>query len=166
MRILALVLGIAAVGCGWARAETPSPPALQRQLQDLVPRGPQYVYGDDERVKISVNVWGEVERPGSYLVPDDTDLITLLSLAGGPTSTANLRSVELARFHAQPPGNRTLNLEKVLARPEVPPPGLLPGDIVQVPRRRAPTWGGVLRGFYELALVASTIVLVVDRVKE
>lgn len=166
MRALALALGFVVAGWSWAWAQPQASSTLPRGLQDLIPRGPQYVYGDDERVKISVNVWGEVERPGSYLVPDDTDLITLLSLAGGPTSTADLRTVELSRFHAQPPGNRTLNLEKVLARPEVPPPGLLPGDTVQVPRRRAPTWGGVLRSFYELALVASTIVLVVDRVKE
>jgi hypothetical protein len=127
-------------------------------------RGPQYVYGDNERVKIAVNVWGQVERPGSYLVPDDTDLVTLLSLAGGPTPMANLKTVKVARFSGPSPQTQSIDLQEMIDSPTGPPPGLLPGDTISVAKRSSTTWGSVLRTVYELALAAGTVALLVDRV--
>ena len=40
---------------------------------------------------IKVHIWGQVHRPGRYLVPDGTDLVGLISFAGGPTSGAKLQ---------------------------------------------------------------------------
>ena len=37
-----------------------------------------------------VNVWGEIKNPGRILVGGDSDLIMLISLAGGPKSGADL----------------------------------------------------------------------------
>lgn len=128
--------------------------------------GPQYLYGDDERVRITVNVWGEVSRPGSYLVPDDTDLITLLSLAGGPTDRADLRDVRIVRFHPADAGSQVIDLEEAMELPDPAAPALLPGDTIRIPRRASANWGGVLRSFYQVALAASTVILIVDRVNE
>jgi len=127
-------------------------------------RGPQYVYGDNERVKIAVNVWGEVERPGSYLVPDDTDLVTLLSLAGGPTPMANLKTVKIARFSCASPQTQSIDLQEMIDSPAGPPPGLFPGDTISVAKRSSTSWGSVLRTVYELALAAGTVALLVDRI--
>ncbi|MFQ5677224.1 MAG: SLBB domain-containing protein, partial [bacterium] len=40
---------------------------------------------------------GYVLKPGQYLVPRNTDLITLISFAGGPREGANLKKVRIIR---------------------------------------------------------------------
>jgi Lhr-like helicase len=50
-----------------------------------------------EQLKIYAYIWGQVKKPGLYIVPDDTDLLTILSLAGGPTETAKLSQVKVIR---------------------------------------------------------------------
>jgi protein involved in polysaccharide export with SLBB domain len=57
----------------------------------------QYQIGPDEKLLISVHIWGEVRQPGEYLVPDDTDILELISKAGGPTEYANLSNVKITR---------------------------------------------------------------------
>jgi protein involved in polysaccharide export with SLBB domain len=47
---------------------------------------------------IQVNVWGDVQKPGRYEVARSTDLVQLLSYAGGPTREANLSDVRVTRF--------------------------------------------------------------------
>mgnify|MGYP001228725482 CR=1 FL=1 len=55
-----------------------------------------YITGDDGVVRIYVNVIGHVNQPGSYLVPDGSDLLTVLSLAGGPARGANLKNIKIS----------------------------------------------------------------------
>jgi len=57
----------------------------------------QYQIGPDEKLLINVHIWGEVRNPGEYLVPDDTDILELISKAGGPTEYANLSKVKITR---------------------------------------------------------------------
>lgn len=49
---------------------------------------------------MTVKVWGEVQRPGLYDVPIGTDLIEIISAAGGPTTRANLSKVKVIRSEA------------------------------------------------------------------
>ena len=46
---------------------------------------------------ISVNVIGEVMKPGTYSVPSLNSAFNILSLAGGPTSIGSVRSIEIRR---------------------------------------------------------------------
>ena len=46
---------------------------------------------------ISVNVIGEVEKPGSYSIPSLNSVFNILSLAGGPTDLGSIRSIEVRR---------------------------------------------------------------------
>ena len=46
---------------------------------------------------ISVNVIGEVEKPGSYSIPSLNSVFNILSLAGGPTELGSIRSIEVRR---------------------------------------------------------------------
>jgi DNA uptake protein ComE-like DNA-binding protein len=46
---------------------------------------------------MTVKVWGEVQKPGLYDVPIGTDLVELISSAGGPTSRAKLSKVKIIR---------------------------------------------------------------------
>jgi len=51
--------------------------------------------GPDNGISMKVNVWGEVANPGSQYVPDQIDLIGLLSAAGGPLESAKHKKIEI-----------------------------------------------------------------------
>jgi len=65
-----------------------------------VGEGSQYYLGQANELLIRVNVWGRVLRPGEYFVPATTDLITLISAAGGPVPKARLSDVQVVRMSA------------------------------------------------------------------
>ena len=86
-----------------------------------------------EQLKIKSYVWGQVRKPGLYIVPDDTDLLTLISSAGGPTENANLKKVRVIR--ASKDGEKIIfvNLsEYIETGNEELIPILQPGDTVIV----------------------------------
>ena len=64
--------------------------------------GARYVSGEDG-LRMYVNVWGHVPRPGRILVDDGIDLATLLSLIGGPSKGANMKNVRV--YHEYPDKN-------------------------------------------------------------
>ena len=57
-----------------------------------------YYYAKPGDLTILVNIWGHVHRPGRYEVSSSTDLIQLLSLAGGPAESAKLNEVKIIRM--------------------------------------------------------------------
>ena len=61
------------------------------------PRGAQYFLGTNDQLLIKVNIWGFVAKPGQYLVPSDTELISLISFAGGPIDGAKLSNIKIIR---------------------------------------------------------------------
>ena len=56
-----------------------------------------YLLGDEKRLLMVVHIFGEVQRPGEYKVPDNIDVLGLLAKAGGATQFAKLNSVRLTR---------------------------------------------------------------------
>lgn len=60
-------------------------------------RAAQYHLGNKDQILIQVNIWGYVQKPGQYLVPRDTDLISLISFAGGPRPGAKISSIRIVR---------------------------------------------------------------------
>jgi len=60
-------------------------------------RGAQYFLGAQDELLIKVNIWGFVRKPGQYMVPKDTDLISLISFAGGPIDQAKINKVKIIR---------------------------------------------------------------------
>ena len=52
-----------------------------------------YVSGSDGIVRMYVNIIGHVKAPGTYLVYEGIDILSLLALAGGPLPGAKLNSV-------------------------------------------------------------------------
>ena len=71
--------------------------AQDSQLSLPQDRAAQYYLGSKDELLIPVNVWGFVQKPGQYLVPDNTDLITLLSYAGGPSENAKISHIRVIR---------------------------------------------------------------------
>jgi hypothetical protein len=69
----------------------------QQSLPAEQPRAAQYFLGNQDQVLMAVNVWGFVYKPGQYMVPYETDLISLLSFAGGPREEARIKNIKLVR---------------------------------------------------------------------
>jgi hypothetical protein len=67
------------------------------QRDDDSNRGAQYFLGEQDELLIKVNIWGFVRKPGQYMVPTNTDLISLISFAGGPLEQAKIKKVKLIR---------------------------------------------------------------------
>lgn len=73
------------------------PRSLMAQEAQSFNRASQYFLGDRDELLIKVNILGYVAKPGQYLVPRSTDLISLVAFAGGPKEGANLTAVRIIR---------------------------------------------------------------------
>jgi len=91
--------------------------------------------GGPDQLLMTVNVWGFVQKPGQYLVPVNTNLVSLISYAGGPLEDASLGRVEVIRAAANDgqPAVVKVDVEEYLKKGD---PSLLPvlrpGDTVVV----------------------------------
>jgi hypothetical protein len=115
----------------------------------------------EEELLVSVSVWGEVDAPGIYDVPDGTNVAELISYAGGPTEFANLSRVKLTR----PGGGDAagVDVKSYLARGDAATlPLLEPGDTVYVHRNAKYAWTTVIEVISQLAVVAGTALLYVE----
>ena len=93
--------------------------------------------GTESQFLIDVQVWGQVHKPGLYAVRDQTDVIGLLSYAGGPTESAKLEGVRLIR--ADSAGEvEMVDLRAFVEEGERAKVGPLePGDVLLVPANRS-----------------------------
>jgi polysaccharide biosynthesis/export protein len=88
---------------------------------------------NEEKLKIYTYIWGQVLRPGLYIVPDDTDLLTLLSLAGGPSENAKLSKIRIIRPTSNSQKVILVNLKAYMETGnEALIPILQPGDTIVV----------------------------------
>ncbi len=116
--------------------------AQTRPILNFQNRGAQYMIGREDEILIKVNIWGFVRMPGQYLVPSDTDLISLISYAGGPTEDAQISKVKLVRtVNISPQGvdshsNKKIfiyNVKKFLETgDETLNPQLMPNDTILI----------------------------------
>lgn len=132
--------------------------------------GAQYDYSDPNAVNIKVMVWGYVKFPGQYIIPATSNVINLLSLAGGPTQDAELDGLKLFRVNKDASQSIIdFNYEDLLGDNSdlsnpVKIPKLLPGDVLLVPG--SPKWyfkdyfGLLLSVVSTLASIAAVLVYV------
>jgi len=134
LRILALFLLLSALWqpCAYCQEGTDlQEPAAQDDL-----RRSQYQLrlGTEDQLQFYVHIWGQVNKPGLYLVSDGTDVVALVSLAGGPTEGARLNKVSLVRSGRSSHGVVGVDLKKYAAGGDPSKiPVLEPGDTVIVP---------------------------------
>ena len=57
----------------------------------------RYLSDNSGNIMMNVNIWGQVNSPGSHLVYDGIDFASLLSIVGGPMNGANLKNVRIYR---------------------------------------------------------------------
>jgi hypothetical protein len=97
-------------------------------------RAAQYYLGSADELLVPVNIWGFVMKPGQYMVPNNTDLVSLLSYAGGPTENANINNIRIIRNDPRR-GNEVwkINVKRFIETGDerlIPP--LKPGDTIIV----------------------------------
>lgn len=107
---------------------------LSKELQ-IGGRGNEYVSGDyPGAVLMKINLWGAVNRSGIHYIPTKTDLVTLLSYAGGPADRAKLDEVVIKRTLGN--GKQTVievDVEDILEGGGEKSPVLEANDIVVIP---------------------------------
>jgi hypothetical protein len=70
---------------------------LTSLAEQQVPETGDYILGEEETLQMDVHIWGQVRQPGEFRVTYDTNLMELISKAGGPTEFAALEKVRLTR---------------------------------------------------------------------
>lgn len=60
----------------------------------------RYVFGTEESLLFPVKILGLVKKPGQYMVPYRTDLITLIAYAGGFHEDAKVSKIKIIRHAA------------------------------------------------------------------
>ena len=113
-------------------SNTQGQPKLEKREQNN--QAAQYYLGSGDELLIKINVWGFAARPGQYLVPSDTDLISLLSFVGGPLENANLTKIKLVRSGKDKREVLKINVKDYLTSGDQSKiPELLPGDTIIIP---------------------------------
>ncbi len=110
-----------------------------------------------------VNVWGEVTKPGIYEVPDQTDLVSLISTAGGPTESAQLAKVKLVRNYSQEKQVFKINLKKYMQDGNSDKiPKIYPGDTVVIPKSKFSNVAKYMTFIYNVAVIAAAVKIYTD----
>ena len=142
--------------------------------QQVETKKDRYTMSEDQKLQIVVHIWGEINRPGQYIVPDGTDVRELISIAGGPNEYSNLKDVKVTREYVDSLkvqkninalNNRlvkktllTIDLEKYLEKElSEPIPILQPGDVVKINRNFWSKWQTVIRVVSQLAIVVQAV---------
>jgi len=118
-------------------AQVSTQPELNTSKQTELSRPGYFFYAKPFEVTMTVNLWGEVPQQGVYVVSTNTDIIQLLSYAGGPRDRSNLEEVLVYRT----PGKKdvkgrilkNVNVRDILEGKSEPFP-LAPGDMIVVKR--------------------------------
>lgn len=134
----------------------------------------RYIYGDVNKLQIVVHIWGAVNRPGQYVVPDGTSVLELISMAGGPTEFSDLGNVLLTReksSHSSEGRAKNkqrpsfvkkelvrINLKKYLENEKSDPlPILEPGNVVKINKNYWYKWQTLIRVVSQVAIVIQAV---------
>lgn len=116
--------------------------------------GNEFMSGQEAGVvMMKVNLWGAVKKPGIHHIPVKTDLISLMSYAGGPNDNAKIDSVVIKRNQGKLQKKINVDLAQLIHDEDVYDLTLQPEDIIVVPAKQP--W--VSQDFFMLAIVASTL---------
>jgi hypothetical protein len=97
--------------------------------------GSEFISGNyPGAILMPVNLWGSVGKPGIHHIPTHTDLVTLLSLAGGPGNDAQLDNITIKRRTGGEEKILKVDGEDLLSKANVHSPILEANDIIIIPR--------------------------------
>lgn len=162
-RLIWVLLGVVGLFHGAARAQT-----TESGLAPTLARGSAasfYYIGKPGELTMQVNLWGAVKNAGRYEVPSSTDLVQLLSYAGGPLESATLDDIKITRFIRRDSllsrGEFHVNLED-LTKVELSKLALQPGDTIFIDYS---TWETVRDVFIVVGVLATVTAAVTGVVR-
>ncbi len=124
-----------------------------------VQKGSIFVDGDESMDSlIPVRIFGAVAKAGIHYVPQKIDVVTLISLAGGTTSEAELTKVTIRRTVGGKQEIIKVDLEEEGADPSTGNIILLSNDTVFVPQIRYLISEGVSRTISLITGVAAVVI--------
>lgn len=116
--------------------------------------GSEFMAGQEPgTVMMKVNLWGAVNKPGIYHIPVKTDLIALMSYAGGPNDSAIMDEIVIKRNQGKKQTKLSVDLKEVIHSQNTYDLTLQPDDIIVVPAKKP--W--ISQDVTTLAIIASTI---------
>lgn len=144
-------------------------PAAQAQITPPASSVNVYRYAEPGQRTMEVGVWGAVRTPGIYQVVPGTDLLRLLSFAGGPASAPELATQERAvhvRLSRPREGRRALVFDarlEELVEEEAALPELQDGDVLalEVSVRQRFGWRDGLQVFSSVGTLAVIVLNIV-----
>lgn len=162
-----LIAGCLGLSTGWAQLVSDNS-AVESQPLSYMQANPAYQYymapGTDNQLLMKINIWGEVEKPGVLEVPDRTDLLSALSLAGGPKDGAKLSKVKVIRGFNGEKKSWEVNLKQAVKNGEVDRiPMLQPGDTVIVPKGGFRIFSKILTVAYNVAVIVTASALLLNK---
>ena len=120
--------------------------------------------GPEDELMMKINVWGNVAKPGQYLVPSGTDLIALLSYAGGPTESARISDVRIVRAGGKEKVVLSVDINKYLETGDASfVPTLMPGDTIIVPATVLHMFSRFVSFVSQTAIIANVYYLLFGR---
>lgn len=128
--------------------------------------GTEYTSGNQPgTVLMRVNLWGAVLRPGIHNVPIKTDLMTLISYAGGPSDRALLDDVIIKREVGNSRKVLEVDVEELISGTSHHQVELAPNDIIVIPKDQPLLGGDSIAILTILTFILSSIVAVstIDR---
>lgn len=107
--------------------------SLLKDTNKLGLRGNEFYSGyEPGAVLMKVNLWGAVHKPGIHHVPSKTNLVTLLSYAGGPTQKAILDEVIIKREQGKTSKRIKVDVDQLLDEASHHNIPLEPNDVIMI----------------------------------
>ena len=128
----------------------------------------RYIAGKEEQMLLPVNVLGLVRRPGQYLVPFRTDLISVIAYAGGFRENAKINEIKIVRSAVVESNKDIARVIKVdLKRyfehgDKTQIPQVMPDDTIIVAGTARQTLNAIM-GFIRDVLVVAQLIFIIDR---
>ncbi len=123
-----------------------------------------YFISKPGELTMQVNIWGYVRNPGRYEIPSSTDLIQLVSYAGGPIPDADMGDVQVTRLLKN---DSTYSHQEFyvnladLTKIQSTDLNLYPGDTIFIDRTSWASFRDILTVMIPVATVATTVALVI-----
>jgi len=128
----------------------------------------RYVVGTEEQMLLPVNVLGLVQRPGQYLVPFRTDLISVIAYAGGFRENAKISEIKIVRSAVVESNSSIARVIKVNLKryfeqgDKTQIPQIMPDDTIIVAGTARQTLNAFMN-FVRDVLVVAQIIFIIDR---
>lgn len=116
--------------------------------------------GEDGKVYMFVFVWGEVINPGMVKVPYKSDLLFVISQAGGIKNTADLNKVWIKHYKNKK--REKISLKDFIDGKNERIPTLNPGDIVYVEMTKWAKLKRKLEPIYFISTIAGTALSIIN----